>query len=69
MVPEIWCVADVIVISHFGLGFALLPPHPPPPPASPPPSPNSPKNQNLKKIKKNPGVSSFYRCVPKVMIR
>ena len=26
MVPEIWCVTDVIVISHFGLFFALLPP-------------------------------------------
>ena len=24
-VPEIWCVTDVIVISHFGLFFALLP--------------------------------------------
>ena len=25
MVPEIWCLTDVIVISHFGLFFALLP--------------------------------------------
>ena len=25
-VPEIWCVTDVIVTSHFGLFFALLPP-------------------------------------------
>ena len=25
-VPEIWCVTDVIVISHFGLFFALLQP-------------------------------------------
>ena len=25
MVREIWCVIDVIVISHFGLFFALLP--------------------------------------------
>ena len=25
-VPEIWCVTYVIVISHFGLFFALLPP-------------------------------------------
>ena len=24
--PEIWCVTGVIVISHFGLFFALLPP-------------------------------------------
>ena len=26
MVPEIWCVTDVIIISHFGLFFGLLPP-------------------------------------------
>ena len=25
-VPEIWCMTDVIVIFHFGLFFALLPP-------------------------------------------
>ena len=25
-VPEIWCATDVIVISHFELFFALLPP-------------------------------------------
>ena len=25
IVPEIWCVTDVIVISHFGLFFNLLP--------------------------------------------
>ena len=29
MVPEIWCVTDVIVTSHFGLFFALLPPKQP----------------------------------------
>ena len=28
-IPEIWCVTDVIVIFHFGLFFALLPPTPP----------------------------------------
>ena len=28
-VPEIWCVTDVIVIFHFGLFFALLPPYQP----------------------------------------
>ena len=33
---------DVIVIFHFGLFFALLPP-------------NSPRNQNLKKSEKTPG--------------
>ena len=42
MVPEIWYVMDVIVISHFGLFFALLPP-------------NSQKNQNFEKVKKAPG--------------
>ena len=25
-VPEIWCVTNVIIIYHFGLFFALLPP-------------------------------------------
>ena len=28
-IPEIWCVADVIVIFHFGLYFAPLPPNRP----------------------------------------
>ena len=42
-VPEIWCMIDVIVIFHFGLFFALLPP------------PNTPKNENLKKMEKTPG--------------
>ena len=35
-----WDVTDVIVIFHFGLFFSLYPP-------------NSPKKQNLKKMKKN----------------
>ena len=26
--------------------------------------PNNPKNQNLKKWKKNPEILSFYKCVP-----
>ena len=42
MVPEIWCVIEEIVISHFGLFFALLPL-------------NSPKNQNFHKMKQTPG--------------
>ena len=42
--PEIWRVTDVVVILHFGLFFALLPP-------------NRPKNQNFKKMKKIPGDS------------
>ena len=40
---------------HFGLFFALLPP-------------NSPKNQDFKKMKKTLKIS-FYICVPKIMIR
>ena len=40
-VPEIWCVIDVIVIFHFGLSFALLPPI-------------NPKNKNFTKMKKIP---------------
>ena len=43
MVIWIWCMTDLIVISHFGLFFALLPP------------PNSPKNQNFEKMRKEPG--------------
>ena len=39
-VPEIWCVMDVTAIFHFGLFFTLLPP-------------NSPKNENFEKNKKN----------------
>ena len=38
-VLEIWHVADVLVIFHSGLFFELL-------------DPNSPKNQNFKKMKK-----------------
>ena len=40
-VPEIWHVTDVIFIFYFGLFFALLPP-------------NSPRNQNFKKLEKKP---------------
>ena len=29
--PEIWCMIDLIVLFHFGLFFALLPPPPAPP--------------------------------------
>ena len=41
MVPEIWCVTDVIIF-HFGPFFALLPL-------------NSPKNKNFEKLKKTSG--------------
>ena len=56
-VPEIWCVTDVIIISHFGLFFALLPPWQPQ------------KSRFSKKWKTNLEISLFYICVPKVMIR
>ena len=53
MVPEIWCMTDVIVISHFGLFSAILPFYPP----------NNPKNQNVEKMKKKPGdVIILHRC-------
>ena len=39
-VPEIWHMTDVIVIFHFGFFFCPF-------------TPNSPKNQNFKKMKKN----------------
>ena len=39
---------------HFGLFFALLPPSPPP---------NSPKNENIKKMKKTPGdIIILHNC-------
>ena len=40
-VPEICHVTNVIIIFHFGLFLPFYPP-------------NSPKNQNFKKMKKNP---------------
>ena len=58
-VPEIQHVTDVIFIFHFGLFFALLSP------------PNNPKNQNFEKKKKCKiclEISSFYTCVPKIMM-
>ena len=54
-VLEIWCVTDVIVIFHFWLVFALLPP-------------NSLKNENFNKMEKYLEISSFYTSVPKIMI-
>ena len=54
-VSEIWRVADVICIFHFGLYFAILPPY-------------QHKNQIEKKKKNCLEISSFYTCVPKIMI-
>ena len=45
-VPEIWHTSDVIVIFHFGLFFAIPPPHPPKQPK---------KSKIFKKIKKMAG--------------
>ena len=52
-VPEIWHITDVIVIFHFGLFFALL----------------QPKKPKFQKNEKHLEISSFYTCVPKIMIR
>ena len=50
IVPEIWCMMDVIAIFHFGLFYALLPP-------------NSPKHENFKKMKKRPGhIIILHKC-------
>ena len=50
MVPEIWCVTDAIVISHFGLFFALLPRL-------------AQRIKILKKKKKTPGdIINLYKC-------
>ena len=54
--PETWHVMDVIVIFHFALFLLFY-------------GSNSPKNENLKKIKKILEISSFYTCVPKIMIK
>ena len=46
----IWYVTDVTVIFHFGHFFALSPP-------------NSPKNENFKKIKKTSGdIIILHKC-------
>ena len=48
-VPEIWHTTDVIVIFHFGLFFALLPPNRP--------------NEKFKKMKKTMGdMIILYKC-------
>ena len=57
---EIWCVTHVIVISHFGLFFALL--------VLPLPL-TAQTIKILKKRNKHLETSSFYIGVPKIMIR
>ena len=62
--PEIWCMIDLIVLFHFGLFFALLPP-----PCCPPHPPNSLKNINFKTMKKKKTLEIlFYTSVQKIMI-
>ena len=49
-VLKIWCVTDVIVIFHFGLLFALLPP-------------NNLKNENFNKMKNTLGdIIILQKC-------
>ena len=48
-VPEIWCMADVIVIFIFGYTFPIYPP-------------NSPEDENFKTIKKRPGDIILHKC-------
>ena len=50
IVPEIWHVADVIVIFHFGLFFPFYPI-------------NNPKNENFKKMKKNTWIYHYFTQV------
>ena len=56
-VPEIWHVTDVIIIFNFRPFFAILPTN----------SPQIKISKNWKK--KHLKISSFYTCVPKIMIR
>ena len=56
-VLEIRCITDKIVLFHFGLFFALFTPL------------TTQKIKILKKWKKLLEISSFYICVPKIMIR
>ena len=52
-VPEIWCVTDLIVISHFGLFFALFHPHP---------TPKHPKKSKFWKKKKPGDIIILHKC-------
>ena len=54
-VPEIWHVTDVIIF-HFGLFLPFY-------------LPTAKKIKISNKIKKDLEMSSFYTCVPKLMIR
>ena len=45
-VPELWCVTDVIAVSHFGLFSAPYPP-------------NISKNKNFENMQKTPGYHHF----------
>ena len=56
-VLEIWRMTDVIFIFHFGLFLAHLT------------TKSQKKSKFLKNWKKCLEISSFYTCVPKIMIR
>ena len=58
-VPEIWHGTDVIFIFHFGLFLPFYTP-------TSPPQPEQPEKSKLKK--KPLESSSFYTCVPKILI-
>ena len=65
-VSEIWCVTDVIVIFQFSFSFSVIviviffPFYPP----------NSPKNQNLKKMKKTPrDIIILHMCTKNYDVR
>ena len=62
-VPEILRMMDVIDIFHFELFFCPFTPSPSAPPLT------AQKIKISKKSKKQMEISSFYTCVPKIMIR
>ena len=56
MVPEIWCMRDVSYFSFWAIFFPFAPL-------------TAQKTKILKKWKNPLEISSFYMCVPKLMIR
>ena len=65
----LYCSWDMVRdrCNYFSFWTIFCPFTHPTPHASPPP--NSLKNQKSKKMKKGLEISSFYTCVPKMMIR